>query len=456
MKKNLFLVVLAVFLSFSCNRKPQTVAEPEEKCTVEHQDWTRSAVIYEVNIRQYTKEGTLKAFEQHLPRLKELGVDILSFMPLQPVSEKDRQGTLGNYYIIQNYGEVNPSFGTKEDFKQVVNKAHESGFKIIIHWMGYATGTDNTWVAEHPEWYMKDASNNLKLIENNKGMYQLDYNNQEMRRAMSDLMKNSLTEFGIDGFVCNKAQEVPVDYWNGLRKELDSIKPVLMIAESEDKRLLDHAFDANYSRELSSLMQNINKGKNNAEDIVAYIQNLDSLVMDTLLCSDSYKVNYITNNEQNAFEGTEYDRYGKMTEAFAVLTYTLNGMPMMYTGQEVGLKKRLSYYDKDVVPSWNENSTTKFYKKLNELKHTHPALRAGEMGGKIRKYSSSAQKELLIFSRERAGKEVMVMLNLSGKNVTYSSNDALGRPNYTDVFTGKVVANLPKTLKAWEYRVFTR
>ena len=174
------------------------------------------------------------------------------------------------------------------------------------------------------------------------------------------------------------------------------------------------------------------------------------------MCPDGYKMNFLTNHDENSWNGTEFERYGKGVETFAVLTYTLNGMPMIYTGQEVGLKKRLSFFEKDMVPSWTANATTAFYKKLNELKHTHPALRAGEIGGKLRFYTSSASKDILIYSREAAGKEIMVMLNLSGKNVTYQSNDALNRDNYVDYFTGKKVDKLPNTLKAWEYRVFTR
>lgn len=448
--KLLFIAIAVIFAGYSCDSKKQIEA-PKEKCTVSHQDWTRNAVIYEVNVRQYTKEGTFAAFEQHLPRLKELGVDVLWFMPIHPISEKNRKGTLGSYYAVKDYKEVNPEFGTKEDFKRVVDKAHEMGFKVILDWVANHTGCDNVWTVEHPDWYVRDEAGNFKSPYDWTDTYELNYDNKDMRAGMLDALKYWITDFGIDGYRCDMAHEVPTDFWNDVRPALDSIKPVFMLAESENYDLLEHAFDANYSWELMHMMADVSKGNKNVEDLTAYIQKLD-----TIKCPDGYKMNFLTNHDENSWNGTEFERYGKGLEAFAVLTYTLNGMPMIYTGQEVGLKKRLSFFEKDMVPSWTENGTTKFYKRLNELKHTHPALRAGSMGGDVRIYTSNAGKELLIFSREKAGKELMVMLNLSDRNITYTSNDALGRNNYYDAFTGKLVGNLPKTLKAWEYRVFTR
>ncbi|MDR0825620.1 MAG: alpha-amylase [Prevotella sp.] len=451
MRNKLFIAIAIIALAgYSCKPKPQkTIGEPLEKCTVIHPDWTRNAVIYEVNVRQYTKEGTFSAFEQHLPRLKDLGVDVLWFMPIHPISEKNRKGTLGSYYAVKDYKAVNPEFGTKEDFKHVVDKAHELGFKVIIDWVANHTGCDNVWT-EHPDWYMKDSLGNIKSPYDWTDTYKLNYDNKEMRSAMTDALKYWVKDFGIDGYRCDVAHEVPTDFWNDVRKTLDSIKPVFMLAETENYDLVEHAFDASYSWELMNIMADVNKETKTAGDIAAYIQKLD-----TIMCPDAYKMNFLTNHDENSWNGTEYERYGKRVDVFAVLTYTLNGMPLIYTGQEVGLKKRLSFFDKDIIPSWNENATTQFYKKLNELKHTHPALQAGE-GGTFKRYNTSANKELLIYSRERAGQEIVVMLNLSNKNISYTSNDALGHGNYTDYFAGTNVSELPTSLKAYEYKVFIR
>ncbi len=452
MNKLILVIIAFVCIGFSCNRKPQAEeAKVVEKCTVNHPDWTRNAVIYEVNLRQYTKEGTFAAFEEHLPRLKELGVDVLWFMPVHPISEKNRKGTLGSYYAVKNYKEINPEFGTKNDFKRLVDKAHEAGFKVILDWVANHTGCDNVWTVEHPDWYMKDSIGGLKSPYDWTDTYELNYESKDMRAAMLDALKYWIADFNIDGYRCDMAHEVPTDFWNNVRPALDSIKPVFMLAESENYDLLEHAFDTNYSWELMHLMADVNKGNKNAEDIQAYVQKLD-----TIMCPDGYKMNFLTNHDENSWNGTEFECYGKLTETFAVLTYTLNGMPMIYTGQEVGLKKRLSFFEKDVVASWLPNLTTVFYKKMNELKHTHPALRAGESGGKPRFYTSSASKDILIYSREIAGKELLVMLNLSGKNITYTSNDALNRSNYTDYLSEQKVDKLPTSLKPYEYKIFTR
>lgn len=446
----LFTAITIALASYSCKPKVQVEDVPEEKCTVKHLDWTRNAVIYEVNVRQYTKEGTFAAFEQHLPRLKELGVDVLWFMPVHPISEKNRKGTLGSYYAVKDYKEINPEFGTKEDFKRLVDKAHEMGFKVILDWVANHTGCDNVWLTQNPDWFVKDEAGNPKSPYDWTDTYELNYDNKDMRAAMTEALKYWIKDFNIDGYRCDMAHEVPTDFWNDVRKSLDSIKPVFMLAESENYDLLEHAFDANYSWELMHMMADVSKGDKTADDIAAYVQKLD-----TIKCPESYKMNFLTNHDENSWNGTEFERYGKGVEAFAVLTYTLNGMPMIYTGQEVGMKKRLSFFEKDMVPSWTENATTKFYKKLNELKHSNMALLAGQ-GGEFRRYQTSANKELLIFSRTQGGREILVMLNLSGKNIKYASNDALNKGGYTDYFTGAKVDNIPTSLKAWEYKVLVK
>ncbi len=448
----LFAAITITLASYSCKPKPNVQAEnvPQEKCTVKHLDWTRNAVIYEVNVRQYTKEGTFAAFEQHLPRLKELGVDVLWFMPVHPISEKNRKGTLGSYYAVKNYTEINPEFGTKEDFKRLVDKSHEMGFKVILDWVANHTGGDNVWLAQHPDWYVQDEAGNPKSPYDWTDTYKLNYDNKDMRDAMTDALKYWIKDFNIDGYRCDMAHEVPTDFWNDVRKSLDSIKPVFMLAESENYDLLEHAFDANYSWELMHLMADVYKKEKTAEDIAAYIQKLD-----TIKCPDGYKMNFLTNHDENSWNGTEFERYGKGVETFAVLTYTLNGMPMIYSGQEVGFKKRLSFFEKDMIPSWTENATTKLYKKLNELKHTNLALIAGQ-GGEFRRYQTSANKELLVFSRTQGGREIMVLLNFSDKNISYVSNDALNKSGYTDYFTGAKVDNIPTSLKAWEYKVLVK
>ena len=155
-KTIVFAAVALLLLAGCAGKSGQEVQSPVSN--VSHPDWTASAVLYEVNVRQYTKEGTFKAFEKHLPRLKELGVDILWFMPVYPIGEVERKGELGSYYSIRDYKAINPEFGNIEDFQSVVDKAHELGFRVILDWVANHTSRDHGWIAEHPEWYVMDDS----------------------------------------------------------------------------------------------------------------------------------------------------------------------------------------------------------------------------------------------------------------------------------------------------------
>ena len=445
MKKLVFLSAIISLFFISCTKQVQ------EKCTVKHLEWSRNAVIYEVNTRQFTPEGTFEAFEAHLPRLKELGVDILWFMPIHPISETNRKGTLGSYYAVDDYKGVNPEFGTHEDFKRLVNKAHELGLKIILDWVPNHTGWDNQWLTDHPEWYATDENGEIIAPYDWTDVAKLDYNNQNMRRAMIDAMKFWVKEYNIDGYRCDVAHEVPTDFWNDVRKELDKVKPVFMLAEADSPELLEQAFNMDYGWELMHIMNVTAKGEKNANDIHAYIQKLD-----TLICPDAYKMNFITNHDENSWDGTEFERYGDGANTFAVLTYVLNGMPLIYTGQETGMNIRLEFFEKDRVPSWEKNEFFYFYKTLNQLKHTNPALLAGKAGGELTRINTTENEKVLIISREKGNDKVIAVLNLSAEPVSYTITDTLQTNEYTNLFTDEKLTELPTQLNAWEYRVLVK
>ncbi len=444
----LFFITVLILTAYSC--QPKTGSQ-SEKCSVKHLEWTRNAVIYEVNVRQYTPEGTFSAFQSYLPQLKELGVDVLWFMPIHPISEKNRKGTLGSYYAVTDYKGVNPEFGTQEDFKQLVEKAHELGFKVIIDWVANHTGRDNNWIASKPEYFVTDSTGNPVSPYDWTDVAKLNYENKEMRKAMIDAMKYWLTDFDIDGFRCDVAHEVPVDFWNDARVELDKVKPIFMLAEAEKAELLNHAFDVDYAWELMHIMNEVAKGAKNANDINHYL-----LKNDTLLCPDAFKMNFITNHDENSWNGTEYERYGDAVKTFAVLTYTLNGMPLIYTGQEVGLKKRLEFFERDPISSWDKNETFTFYQRLNELKHNQKVLKAGIDGGKTNRIKTSADDKLFIFSRTNDSDEIIVLLNLSGVDVSFSIENKLTETTYTEYFSGKESTSLPESLKPWEYQILIK
>lgn len=477
MKKLLFstcaAVVVTAIAATSCGsgNKNATATEAADSTmtTVKHPDWSRNAVIYEVNLRQYSDSGSINEFAAQLPRLKDLGVDILWFMPINPISEKDRKGTLGSYYAVKNYKEFNPEFGTLEQFKETVKKAHDMGMKVILDWVPNHSGRDNNWVTEHPDWYEKDSLGNMKGLYDWTDVYVFDYSNPEMRKGMIDAMKFWLTEAGVDGFRCDVAMEVPTDFWNEARAELQKTNPDLfMLAEASVPELEQHAFDMAYNWPMKDLFSRIaaTSGQYTFKDKEGNIRKFDEAHAADIITmvekqtaeypGDAYLMNMITNHDLNSWEGTEFDRLGNLNRAFAVLTYTLPGMPLIYTGQETGMNRAFEFFEKDKAPQWEpRNEYFTFYQKLNALKHNQKALNAGVEGGKIVNYPASSA-DILVFAREKDGSKVITMVNL-GKEATaveFAQDGNLPDVNgMIDYFSGQD-AEIPSTLAPGEYKVF--
>ena len=462
--------IAALMLSSAgCSSKSASETAEERDSTfttVNHPEWSRNAVIYEVNLRQYTDSGTITAFASHLPRLKDLGVDILWFMPVNPISQKDRKGTLGSYYSVADYTAFNPEFGTIGQFKDAVKQAHDLGMKVILDWVPNHSGRDNKWVAEHPDWYEKDSLGNMKGIYDWTDVYVFDYSNPEMRKGMIDAMKFWLEEVGIDGFRCDVAMEVPTDFWNEARKELQTVKPeMFMLAEASVPELEEDAFDMAYNWPLKDLFSEIaaTSGQytfRNAAGEMRRFPEKHAVAIDSLLAAqakdypkDSYMMNMITNHDLNSWEGTEFQRLGNLTQAFAVLSYTLPGMPMLYTGQETGLDRAFEFFEKDQAPDWTPNQYFSFYQKLNTLKHDQKALLAGVKGGEVRSYPT-ASPDLYVFSRERDGSKVVTLVNLgTGTLPVEFTGTKPTVDGMTDYFSG-AAASLPATLDAGAYLVY--
>ena len=447
--KNLLFIPLLAMALFACQPAVKTTVIPAHI-----PEWTKNAVIYEVNIRQYTPEGTFKAFETHLPRLKELGVDILWIMPIHPISEKNRKGSLGSYYSVKDYTGINPEFGTLEDFKGLVNKAHEMGFKVIIDWVANHTGWDNQWITDHPEWYTKDSTGNI--IPPNpdwSDIADLNFDSQPMRGAMLDAMDYWVKETNIDGFRCDVAWGVPQDFWEAATASLDSIKPVYMLAEDEDHpALLGKAFESNYAWKLHHILNEVAQGKKAAADIQKYYT--DSV---NRYAPGSFPMQFITNHDENSWQGTEYERMGDAVKTFATLTFTLEGIPLLYSGQEAGLNKRLLFFEKDTI-NWSNLEMQKFYQKLVSLKHTNTALWNGTAGGPMVFAETSDPVNVIAFSREKDDNQILAVFNLSPNPVEATMQ--IAQPgNYLDYFSGEnttLEKNSVMNLDKWGYRILIR
>jgi len=452
--KKLIIIILALII-FSCQpTTKKVILQPAQVGLANHPDWSKNAVMYEINVRQFTPEGTFKAFEAHLPRLKKMGVDILWFMPIYPISEKNRKGSLGSYYSIRDYKATNPEFGTIGDFKALVNKAHEMGFKVMLDWVGNHTGWDNQWIVDHKDWYTQDSLGNvIPPVADWSDVADLNFESRGLRAAMLDALKFWVKDVNIDGYRCDYAGGVPTDFWEMARLSLDSIKPVFMLAENQDQMdLLNKAFNCNYGWTFHHSMNAVAQGKKTA-------QYMDSLLIKSAsdYPQNTYQLQFTSNHDENSWNGTEYERLGEAVKAMAVLSFTVPGMPLIYTGQEAGLKKRLLFFEKDSV-NWKDLSMQKFYQSLIKLKHTNQALWNGTEGGSLVFVENSAPKKVLAFTREKDNDKILVIFNLSANPID-ATIQLPQAGEYKEYFSGenvKLAQENKISLDPWGYKIFIR
>ncbi|MBO4965532.1 MAG: alpha-amylase [Muribaculaceae bacterium] len=434
-----------------------------QKTTVQHPDWVSNATIYEANLRQGSETRNLKGMQQHLPRLKDLGVDIIWHMPIHPISQLNKKGELGSYYAVQDYKKVNPEFGNMLDLQEFVRTAHDLGMYVILDEVCNHTGCDNAWVKEHPEYYKRDKEGNFVSPYDWTDTYQLDYSNPELRAAMKDALKFWVQEADIDGYRCDVAGMVPVDFWNEARKELDEIKPVFMLAEATSPELTLNAFDADYNWPMKDLFHAIAATQGVNQYAIDHKQSLPKKCAKDIIRlyeqqrkeypQGAINMNMVTNHDLNSWEGTEMERYGQGLAAFASLSYLLPGMPMMYTGQEVGMDHALEFFKYDQVPDYTANDYTAFYEMLNALKKNHQALDATNPESEFRAIPMG-NDNIIAFERKTPSDVVVYIANLSDKEADYKADKSLNIKNMTEYFTG--AKKLPKKLGPWDFFIFTK
>ncbi len=452
MKIRTILLAIVITLSFSCAEKKagtKPIVKPIVECNVTHPAWTKNAVIYEVNIRQHTPEGTFRAFIDEIPELKETGIDILWLMPVHPIGEKNRKGNLGSYYSVKDYEAINPEFGNMDDFKELVGVAHQNGMYVILDWVANHTSWDHKWIEEHPEWYDKDSTGNLISPFDWTDVAQLKHGAPGLSEAMINALKFWVQEADIDGFRCDVAGMVPTEFWVQARRSLDKIKPVFMLAEDEaEHELLSEAFDMNYGWEMHHLMNKLAKGEEKVSAVKEYFERQDSIYP-----KNCYRMNFLTNHDENSWAGTVFERLGGGVKTFAVMMFTIPGMPLLYSGQEVGSDRRLEFFEKDTIIR-AENDFQDFYKSLITLKKSNALFWNGAAGGDFM-FLDVKNEKVLAFKRYSAEKEVYIMLNLSGEeqNIEIPSEMSGTYKNYFDGKTWTVQTGEDQKLEAWGYLV---
>lgn len=438
------LIFILLIILLSCEKVHRPLS------TAQHPGWSGNKTIYELNVRKFSQNGNFKAVEQRLPDLRDLGVGIIWLMPVQPIGQTKRKGTLGSPYSIKDYLAVNLEFGTMADFKQLVAKIHENGMYVIIDWVANHTSWDNALIGQHPDWYTRDAQGNLvPPVKDWSDVVDLNYDNKELWRYMTDALKFWVTETGIDGFRCDVAEMVPLEFWNQARLELNKIKPVFLLAEGEAPELHNRAFDMTYSWQMFYKFLDVAKGRRKAT------------VIDSMLAREKYlypitamRMRFTSNHDENSWRGSDAELYGDGAKAFAVLAATLPGKPLLYNGQETRLDKRLQFFEKDPI-EWRDHNSRIFYTKLFNLYQTNSAISSGRM----RKLHTDKDQFIYAFVRENASQKVFVLLNLSAEKQQVTIESGHLNEKYFELFSGVPVNYKSKhtfDLEPWAYRVFVK
>jgi glycosidase len=354
--------------------------------------WVTAGVIYEVYLRSFSPEGTFKALEARLPELKELGVTVVWLMPIHPVGELNRKGTLGSPYAVRDFYGVNPEFGTAEDFKLLVSAVHAHGMRIIIDLVANHTAWDNSMLVEHPEWYTQNEEGGIVSPNPDwTDVADLNYDRHELRKYMIAMMRSWVEEFDIDGYRCDVAELVPTDFWETARRELERVKPVMMLSEGSLPEHHLRAFDLTYSWNVYDMLGPIFSGE------IPSGRLLESLERESYrFPKGSHRMRFNTNHDKNAWDAPANLKFGPdgalMTQA---LVFLLPGVPLLYTGEEAGNTKRLDLFEKVDVEWSVAGPARRYLAALGGLRRDHPWLASGD----VKRLEHSGSPQVLAFAR---------------------------------------------------------
>ena len=449
--KQLLAIVLTVYIVTGCGGSSSKKESMNNSRPVA---WASNTNIYEVNLRQYTEQGSFLAFQQELPRLKEMGIQTLWFMPIYPIGEEKRKGVLGSYYSIQNYTTVSSEYGSLDDFKNLVKEAHAQGFKVMLDWVANHTSWDHEWTKTHPDFYTKDSSGGFRPpFPDWADVIDLNYDNHELWKAMIDAMKFWVKEVDIDGYRCDMAHLVPLDFWREARKEVDEVKPLFWLAETEEASYHE-VFDASYTWEFLHKMEAFWRHETD-------ISGLDSVLRkyDTAFPATAMRIYFTTNHDENSHSGSEYERMGNAAKPFAVLCATWKGIPLVYSGQELPNKDRLDFFGKSPIKWSGINELQNFYKTLLNLHANNPALRAGDSAAITYRIHTSDDAHIFAYLRKNGDREALVLLNLSQEMLRFDITDDKVSGLFKNAFSGApndFTTDKSFEMQSWEFLVYEK
>ena len=460
-------ILLLSLLILSCQNQSEIARKPQVKTIEEtpflpiNEEIISKAVLYEANIRQYSVEGSFNAFAEDLPKLKKMGVKIIWLMPINPISTTKSKGPLGSYYAVSNYTKVNPEFGTLKDFKSLVNKAHQLGMYVILDWVPGHTGWDHVWIKENSDYYLKNRKGEIiDPIDFRTGksfgwtdVADLNYKNMQMREALRKAMVYWVEETNIDGYRIDQAYAVPQEFYNKTFAILKRIKPLFLLAETDIYHPggldLVKKFDASYDWPGHHLSKKVAQGQKNA---LNYSRHIERTIK--RYGPENIVVNFVSNHDENSWNGTIEESYGKAAYAFMALNYTIPGMPLVYSGQEYDLNKRLHFFEKDSFPKVS-GKTMEFLQQLGALKNNHKALTSGLSGGSFKRLLNSKNDQILAFERERDGDTIVFIANLSKDYAQFTLPYEGNFKRFQDFKNKRLSSSYQYDMKPWEFWILT-
>lgn len=422
-------------------------------------EWSYSAILYEMNIRQFTTEGTFRAASERLPFLRSIGVDAIWLMPIYPIGEEDRKGSLGSYYSIRDYKGVNPEFGSEADLRDFITKAHALGIKILFDWVANHTARDARWISERPvDWYERDSEGRAKVPWDWSDTAKLNYANREVWRGQIDAMRYWVEQFGIDGFRCDMAMLVPIEFWQEASAELHSIKSdIFMLAEAEEDNLFEGAFNMSYQWNIHHIMCDIAKGARRVWDL------RNAMHAERQRYSrEAMRLSFTSNHDENSWSGSEQSRFGRALEVMTAMTFLMpSTMPLIYTGQEVGYDHSFAFFDRDPIPEevYKEGYATELYRRLADLKHSQRALDSGQRGGDVIEIENNAKDCMMTFVREVDGSRVVAIVNLSPYTIHADFRTGIYAGKYRDAISGERVIldeHVERDIAPWHYQILVK
>ena len=422
-------------------------------------EWSYSAVLYELNIRQFTPEGTFAAARERLPFLRSLGIDAIWLMPIYPIGVEGRKGSLGSYYSIRDYKAVNEEFGTEEDLRDFISAAHSLGMRVLLDWVANHTARDARWLEDKPyDWYEREADGTAKVPWDWTDTAKLNYSNHEVWRGQIDAMRYWVEQFKVDGFRCDMAMLVPIEFWQEASEELHRIKrDVFMLAEAEEDNLFDRAFNMSYQWDIHHTMCDIAKGARRVWDLRNAIHSQRARYP-----REAMRMSFTSNHDENSWSGSEQSRFGAALDVMTVMTFLMpSTMPLIYTGQEVGYNHSFEFFERDAIPveAYAENRTTELYRRLAALKHKERALDAGERGGEMIEIENNAKDCMMTFVREVDGSRVVAIVNLSPYTIHADFRTGIYAGKYYDALSGERVVlsdHVERDIAPWQYQILVK